>query len=231
MIIKEATALLHKVDETFESELYARLIQIRLRFHTSNYRFTKNKIALIHVPKTAGTTLYAMLEMDPLHRFINIAGHRPVSRFCPPGEYQYITVMRNPVDRVWSHYTMILRTPHGRFRHVAEKGIENYVKNCWMGRNMACRYYAGDARKDPDDLTLALARENLSNFIRIISFDRIEEGLTQFLSEYDIPVAAVPHKRKVSYTQPTPEERELIASYNRYDLALFNDFQAAQVEN
>ncbi|MBN2162265.1 MAG: hypothetical protein JXR25_04125 [Pontiellaceae bacterium] len=231
MIIKLGAAILHVFDNVFQTEFYARLIQLRLHFHTPCYRFNKNEVALVHVPKTAGTTLYTMLEMDPLHRFKNINRHRPVSQYCMPGEYQYITVMRNPVDRVWSHYHMILRTPHGRFRHAAEKGIENYLKECWMGRNMACRYYAGDVREEPNDQTLALARKNLSRFLRILSFDHIEEDLTQFLRESDIPVTEIPHKRKVSYTQPSQEEREIIASYNSYDLILFNDFETARKEN
>jgi len=228
MNISKGATLIHRLDEVFETELYARLIQLRLRFHTPYYFVKHGQIALIHLPKTAGTSLHTLLNDDKLHRFINLNAHRPVSKFCKPGKYEYITVMRNPIDRVWSHYCMILSTPHARFLHVANKGIENYLKHCWMGRNMACRYYAGNVASEPNEQTLALARENLSRFLCVLSFDHIEEDLTRFLREYDIPAATIPHKRKVSYAQPTPDERDLIASYNRYDMDLFNDFQATQ---
>jgi hypothetical protein len=50
------------------------------------------------------------LVLQDNSKFINIQRHSPVSKYCSPEDYSYITIIRNPIDRVWSQYQMILRS-------------------------------------------------------------------------------------------------------------------------
>lgn len=228
MIIKAGTTLIHAMDEKLGTDIFTKLTQLSLGFHTPNYWFRKRQIAFIHLPKTAGTSLHTLLGQDDLRRFVNLNKHRPVSRFCQPGKYQYITVMRDPVERVWSYYRMVLRNPPGSpYQRYAEGGLEQFLTHCWEVRNLACRYYSGHVKREPDAQTLELARANLSKFLCVLSFARFTNDLSRFLTDLQIPHSDIGHERRAAYDPPTDEERALIVSYNALDLELFNTYETA----
>lgn len=206
-----------------------RAVQYRLEkngFHRSDYLFTTEQIMFVHLPKTGGTSVTRLLANDPLERFAHLGVHKPVSLHCPPKDFRYITVMREPVERVWSQYQMLLRSPAGYpYKKYADRGLETLLKKCWAVRNMNCRYLTGEIGKEPDQQSLNSAMKNLDQFYRVIDFAHFEAGLTELLNEFEIPYDDVPNERQSSYPTPNEKEMALIQSYNQLDIALFNYWQ------
>ncbi len=217
-----ASEFLKIVDFVFWTDYQFKLDNYAREFHNPIYQFKKNEITLIHLPKTGGTSLKNLLNQDESSNFTNLSKHRPVSQLCDPMEYSYITVMRDPVQRVWSHYQMVLRErPDYPYRRFANNGIECFLKHCWGARNMACRYYSGEVTQEPNPETLQKALNNLMNFTCVISFDNFEKEASEFLAKYNIQMSSIPHKRKSSYPLYNQNEYNLIQEYNKLDMELF----------
>lgn len=191
-------------------------------YHNPNYRFSKDEITFLHIPKTGGSSMAKMLEKDPQNRFVHLNIHKPVSRECLPQDYRYITVIRNPVDRVWSYYQMVLRSPKGYpYLNYAEAGLDVFLRKCWAARNLACRYLSGEVEPEPNAATLDKALANLDQFYAVLSFENFGRDVSAFLDEHGISHDELPNERKAQYVKPTAEERELIARFNQFDVALF----------
>ena len=194
-------------------------------FDNPDYFFEKDEIAFIHIPKTGGTTISKVLNNHNQLSFVNLNIHKPVSLHCSPMEYKYFTVLRNPVDRVWSQFQMILREgkgyPHYNF---ANRGLVTYLKKCREARNFICRYFTGEIDKEPNDKTLEKAENNLKAFYWVIDFNQFNNEFAEFLINHEIPVDKVPNERKASYQKPTEEEINLIEEYNQLDLMLYSNY-------
>lgn len=224
---------LRVIDALFWTDYAIKVQNYFTGFHNSNYTFKENEIAFVHLPKSGGTSLNKILgNADKYSQFINLNMHRPISKLCNPRKYSYITIMRNPVERVWSYYQMALRkdkdNPYYQF---SVKGLEFFLKHCWEVRNMACRYYSGQVRREPNDQTLDIALGNLKYFSYIIDFNKFEEDVNVFLSQYDILATFIPHERKSSYTSPSQNNCDLICDYNRLDVKLFDRWKMKEQEN
>ncbi len=94
--------ILKIIDQIFWTDYRIKSHNKKIGFHDPAYKFGRNEIAFVHVPKSGGTSLHKLLSQDDQSRFVSLNMHRPISRFCKPQEYNYITVIRNPVERVWS---------------------------------------------------------------------------------------------------------------------------------
>lgn len=213
------------VDSLFLTNFIGRLLDRASGFHNPDYRFKVNQTAVVHLPKTAGTSLHNLLKKDKLQRFVNLDSHRPVSQCCSPENYSYLTVMRDPVSRVWSYYQMVMRS-HGRFPYKAsaKRGLKCFLKHCWEVRNMACRYYSGWVFKEPDKITLSRAVENISHFAYVLSFEHIQDELCDISKKYDIQ-GSIPHERISSYRAPNNAERNLIHHFNSLDIELYDKWK------
>lgn len=227
MILKSiAKGCLKAADNLFGTDYHIRFHNHAIGFHTPNYVFDKSKIAFIHLPKTGGTSLRSLLEKDHQSRFIGLEKHRPISKFCNPKEYSYITIVRDPIERVWSYYQMVLRSrsnyPYKKF---AEGGLEKFLRHCWEARDMACRYYSGEIGKEPCGKTLYAAMKNLNCFRYVINFNDFENEIPSLLSKLSIPDIAIPHERKSNYKSMNENERDLILKYNRFDEELYKNWR------
>lgn len=195
-------------------------------YHKTNYSFRKDQIAFIHLPKTAGTSLSKILQSDSLDRFVNSSVHRPISIHCPPAEFKYVTIMRNPVDRVWSQYQMILRMDDGySYKKFAKDGLQHFLEKSWLVKDMLCQYLTGKiyGKMGEDDLKLAI--ENLNQISWVLDFDRFPEECASLCGELDIPLGNVPFELKANYPPPSEQEKSLIESDNIMDIAIFNHWK------
>ena len=196
-------------------------------FENPNYHFQKDEIGFIHLPKTAGTSFSKLLANDPQNRFALLKIHRPVSPHCPPTEYRYITVMRDPIDRVWSLYKMVLRDPSGLlYQKQAQESLEVFLQVNRSARNLICRYLSGEIEAEPNAATVEKAWQHLQQFYRVISFENFAEEASFFLEEHGVPFEKIPNERKSKYEGPTAEERAIIVHYNQHDVQLFERWKA-----
>lgn len=227
---KGVTAALKIVDSIFGTHFeWTHRFKIN-QYHSSDYRFSNDQISFVHLPKTGGTSCYKQLAMDKKERFINLQIHRPIAEHCPPGEFKYLTIMRNPTDRVWSLYQMILRHPKGYpYRQYAVQGLHCFLDNCWEARNMACRYYTAKIKEEPTKQTLELAKENIKHFYAILSFDDFSNEVGRFLKVHDIPFENVLHERKSKNASPTALDISLIEKYNQADIQLYQAWQTSLI--
>lgn len=226
-IKKQGTKFLYKYyDAAVGTDKYIRFTHYSNGFNNPNYEIKKGQTAFIHIPKTGGTTLSGLLKADPLQRFVNLAIHRPVAKHHSPEDFKYTTVMRDPIERVWSQYQHVKRSekddPHERY---ANQGFKSYMEKCWLVQNLVCRYTSGNLNTALTNHDLTLAFDNLKRFHRVINFKNFTHEVKIFLQDYQIPFENIPNERMSSYSKPSKEEIELIRNYNQLDIGLFKKME------
>ncbi len=78
----------------------------------------KRKFVFVHIPKTAGSSMYAVLETPDAHM---IPAHRPVRVIDTAGLFAF-SFVRNPFERLLSFYHYVLQTPWlGKERYNMDK--------------------------------------------------------------------------------------------------------------
>jgi transcriptional regulator with XRE-family HTH domain len=213
-------------DSIADTEMYAEYSNYKVGYDNPNYQFDKTDICFLHLPKCAGTSFAKMLKNDPQSRFKELLIHRPISPFCPPSEYRYVTIMREPTSRVWSLYKMMLRQEEGYpYRKHAKRSLEVFCQKNKAARNMVCRYLSGEMKGEPNAQTLDKAYKNLQQFYQVIDFNNFEKEAIDFLEKHGIPFKKIPLERKANYDRPSLEEYLLLQKYNEWDIRLFEKWQ------
>ena len=218
--------LFKSIDFLFSTNLYWEYSFRTNGYHANDFKFDKDQIAFVHIPKTGGTSFYRMLEEQVIKGMVNTRIHRPVSISCPPKEYKYITIMRDPRRRVWSLYQMVLRSPIGSpYQKYAKKGLPCFLENCWEARDMTCRYLSGDVYKTPQEQTYDRAWANLNCFEEVFDFENFSEEVQTYFQKQGKVVKWTLNERKSKYLMPQEAEIKLITKYNKYDLLLFQKWK------
>lgn len=213
------------IDRLFDTDYFIRY-RLHLTGHNNpEYTFNRDQICFMHLPKTGGSTLAKVLTAAPGNTFVQLYIHRPISPHCPPTEFKYITILREPVARVWSYYQMVLREYDGYpYQKYARRGLKTFLERSWMARNMNCRYLSGQVYAEPDKVTLEHSMDNLDKFYRVLLFEQLAEDITVFVEEEQLPLQALPHERKSSYDLPTAAQQDLIRRYNQLDIDLYESW-------
>jgi hypothetical protein len=204
-------------------------------------------IAFVHIPKTAGGTLKSMFSAAYGREAITSAGnylrspdktavaatrfrpgtrvtigHTPYGlfrRFLPSGT-RYITFLREPVDRVMSHYYRHLQAKAGTLEEALELGLPDLS-------NLSTRFLCADATLDAlPDGALDEAKANLESFAFVGFQERFDESvvlLQEALGIGRIPYGVNAHvnANRPSVEEATDEQRALIAAHNQLDVELY----------
>jgi hypothetical protein len=179
----------------------------------------------MRIPKTGGTTLARVLESVAGEAVANIKNHLPISLRCPPQSYRYITVLRDPCERVWSHYQMVKRRGAGDPYHIyADRGLEHFLKCCWESQNMMTGYLIGRPHRRLPKSCIRQAKRNLDAFFFVGDFNDLESDLRRLLTAlgYAGNEIAIPHENRGEKEALPAAQRELIARYNALDLDLYD---------
>jgi hypothetical protein len=214
-------------------------------------------LIFLHLPKTAGSTLDGILERQygsngVLALFDSFFGEelttvprsvlestRVITGHLYFGVHDYVsrpssyfTILRDPVDRVISHYHYVLCDPSHYLHPLAkESSLEEYVISCNRAEpnNDQTRLLAGrdllpgDGTWKPEMLPVAI--ENLNRFFSFV-------GLTEDFDQSLILMKRIfgwrtPFyiRQNVSRQRPakesfSPETQEIIRSYNGLDVQL-----------
>lgn len=124
---------------------------------TSGSSKSADPVVFIHIPKTGGMTLYSMIRdiykpselhkinpaMESIEKYKHLSqdcrdklkviyGHMDyrIHELLPPNS-RYVTLMRNPVERVISHYHYVRRTANDPLRELAMRSsLDDWVERC-----------------------------------------------------------------------------------------------------
>ena len=182
----------------------------------------------VHIPKTGGMTFNSIIsKINELSKVkIYRGSHNPISILHETSEKKYITILRNPVDRVFSYYILSLNDKKQPYHYLAKKNIFHFLKYCPEAQNIYCKYFSSDVEKDINNDLYELAKKNLKNFDTIINFSNFDSDVKKFLEKFNIDNIKIPHintnpkKRKISN-----EELKAIKFYNDYDIKLFKQIE------
>lgn len=218
-------------------------------------------IIFLHIPKTAGLTMVSILEREyppdqiflfrkranpPRDRqaFLNesetfrsqlklIRGHLAFGIHADLKQPStYFTLLRDPVERVVSHYYYVLQNPtHHLYDKVRGMSLSDYVTSGVTRevRNGQTNMVAGMAASEDsgsDQDRLNQAKENLQQYFSVVgTTERFDETLILLREAFgwSLPVYS---RQNVTQNRPqvsslSAQELAVIRAYNSLDLALY----------
>jgi hypothetical protein len=209
-------------------------------------------VIFLHVPKAAGQTMNAVIGRqyerdeaywytDPIWSFDTIPSNLPrsirvIAGPMPfgihrdiPGPTTYITMLREPSERVLSLYDYISQhRAHPLHEDVAGLSLEEFVNSdvdSYEVRNGQTRQISG-LRQEPDLAALQLAKDNLHEFFSVIGLvEKFDESLMLLRKKlgWRLPFYVkknVTSQRTARSTVPK-RVRAAIAERNALDMELF----------
>ncbi len=219
----------------------------------------KDRFIFLHIPKTAGTTVHTLLEQNfPCSEMLSttraedafeqvrrvdarllanlrlVKGHLPygIDKFLP-GNWRYVTFLRDPVARVMSSYRYIL-TQRGSedFRAIGggQLDLSEVVSHRLLRDNVQTRYLLGGEYltrrplRELDDNCVAVAIERLRGFAFCGTVERFDEScgiLCALIGLKDTRYVKKNESRQSSHRSLHDGTRELIAQREAYDAALY----------
>jgi len=224
--------------------------------------WNKPALMFIHLPKTGGTTLWHVLnkqfhyttlqkqlivpsevdeffskQMNVKCKYDLIGGHFNFGLHTQlEREVNYITLLRDPIERIISEYYYTLSTKeHIYHKYLIENKInfEQFIEtgfgdgkdtnwNC-MARMLAGNYTEGDTEIDLD-----MAKQNLKeNLLTIGLTEEFDETLQILKWKLGWSIEPFYVKHNVTKSRPKISEidsttKEMIAEKNKYDIELYN---------
>ncbi|MBD1851582.1 sulfotransferase family 2 domain-containing protein [Leptolyngbya sp. FACHB-711] len=212
-----------------------------------------------HIPKTAGMTFRTIVEdqfddreicpatlnaqvakipKDQLKDYRLFRGHLGfinIPELLPGKEVVNVTILREPIARVISHYEYIRRMPGDpHYRAVKDMTLAEFAQKLTagkVGKNIQTYHVAKAMRFKLDDLTpeetLALAKESLDNFAFVGLVERFQDSL--FLLSYILGWKPILNsrkenaaKKKKSFDEIPAETLEIIRENSLLDLELYH---------
>ena len=204
-------------------------------------------VIFLHIPKAAGTTFTKLLsrQVPPDQRFDvgkqtqgealeelkQRSGVRLVTGHCGFGLHTalavpatYLTVLREPIDRLVSAYFYARENPKHRLHLEAATGGLTLLDLARRSPNVQTRYLAGDAARPETGDLLALAKENVEKHFALAGLaERFDETVVLTHALLGWPVRPF---RRENITARRPRADTLSSD----DLAVLRQTQALDLE-
>lgn len=195
----------------------------------------------IHIPKTAGTSFYHVLEqvysdgLSPsikrrhlggiqqynidLSQYRIVHGHvtwEEAAPFCDPKKTKIICWLRNPVDRVLSNYRFFINGLAHRERNPKVAELNRHRKH-----ESLLEYAAREENRNRmSKFTAGLAPEDFFFIGLVECFDQDLNNLAKLL---DWPTFEYPHLNKATSADAFPlDVREAVANLNVHDMDFYS---------
>ena len=224
-ILKEIERFYCKlIDYFFLTENFHKYQIKHSRIYSSTYELKEDQYSFVHPPKSAGTSISTFLYENNINIFYS--AHNLVSIYCEPSKFRYITVIRNPLDRVKSFYEMQLSNRKLSFHNQAKKGLSYFVNQLKINQNCFCKFLIGDLNCDINEEKYEKAKQNLKNFFFIINFENLNNDIdllkTKLNIKKDMKHIGKKDKEKKTYS---PDEEKDVISKNIYDIKLWDYYK------
>ncbi len=218
--------LLKKIDSLSLTNLDEKRRNYIFNYHRNDYKFNKNQITFIHVPKTGGASIREHLEKNLNNFFVfeKKSEHNPVSLLCSPNEYKYITFLREPTRRVYSYYNMLKNNDFVPGHHLAKKSLADLLINSFQTKNLYCQYFSGLPFENVNDEIYNVAISNLRNFYFVGKFEEFNNSFIRLSEKLNLENKKIVHINQNKYNPISEDQKKLIESYNKYDIKLYNEF-------
>ncbi len=201
-------------------------------------------VCFLHIPKTGGQTLWGILKAQPTNIIVKHGTY--FEKFNKP--CAYVTMLRDPVDRVISTYYYIRNTVRDPLcEQVNEMSLEEFIS--YMERediennpyepmedlrnikfrtvNLATRYLSGG-----DPTQLAEAKENLRNYFLFAGMTEMYSESLFFMEKlFGWKIAAGTKMRnnnpnRIPVHEVSPSMIERIKELNQLDIELYEGAKA-----
>ena len=226
LIYKKLAPFIGKLfDKLFFTDFGKRASNYYHLYDQNDYKFEKDEYCFIHVPRTGGWSFRNYFENFDLPFYANEkkGHHNPVSLLCPPGEYKYVTIVRDPIERVRSHFQMFQEAKESS----VNRGLINFLRYSSEVKNLYCQYFSGLIGESVDERVFNIALKNLKLFNEIIIFENYENDLKNFFNQFQIKNFSKKfHNNKSPEKILKDEEREAIKIYNYWDIKLYEEILA-----
>ena len=210
------------LDKMFFTEFAKRSSNYYHQYDQNDYVFDKKQYCFVHVPRTGGWSFRNYFEKFNLPFYVNEkkGHHNPVSLLCSPKEFKYVTIIRDPIERVRSHYQMFQKAKHNS----ASRGLVNFLRYSHEVKNLYCQYFSGLIGENIDERIFNIALENLKNFKGIILFEDYDNEIKKFFNSFNISeINEKFYINKSSEKILKKEEKDSIKIYNYWDLKLYEE--------
>jgi hypothetical protein len=230
--------------------------------------FWPRPLVFLHIPKAAGSTLQELIVRQYANaRYYRFTGDTRQWRDFPtlpederalydvvfghvhygihdhlPDPATYITMLRDPVDRVVSYFYYVLASPsHYLHRKVAGRGytleefaltrISHELDNDQV-RWLTDKHHFDVRIGEVDRALLEEAKWNLENGIAVVGLmERFSESLTCYQRAFGWDDTSIPSPRNVNRDRPSlaeidPTALAAIREVNRFDVELYEFAQA-----
>ena len=163
-IKKEFERFVAKIsDRLFKTTKFDTFQRKYSKIYDNRYVFLENQFSFVHVPRTGGTTVHNFLLENSKDFFGGV--HSAVSLSCNPNKYKYITIIRDPIDRVYSFYLIQKKFDKLPFHLHAKEGLEYFIKNVWSVRNGMCKFINGNLDIDLDEKLFEISNKKSQKFL------------------------------------------------------------------
>ena len=221
---KEKIRLIAKIsDKLFKTTKFSNYQKLYGKYYQNDYILNKNQFSFVHIPKTAGSYYHKWLK-DHLTD-IYYYPHNAVSLKCNPERYKYITIIRNPIQRIKSFYLMQKSNKKLAYHIHANIGLEFFLQKTWMCRNGMCKFLNGNINEELNQNLYEVSLKNLKNFFFVVDFNNILNDSNKLLEKLKIKKKYEIDSIKINRREVFEDEKDIIERYNYYDLKLFKLFK------
>ncbi len=213
------------LDKLFFTSFSRKGINFYHYYERNDYKIdSKEKICFVHLPRTGGIATWKLLKENNIliYNFPKGSFHNPVSLKCSPRDFKYLTIMREPIDRIYSQFNNFGEIGGSITNH----GLLYTLRTQQSFKNLACQYYSGLIDETVDQRIFEIAKENLGKFYQIIDFNNLETDLINFFKKHQISKKInIENPNKSVSKKITFEEKESIRLYNYWDLKLYEYYK------
>ena len=223
LVYKKIAPFIGKIfDKLFFTDFGKRASNFYHLYDQNDYMFYKTMYCFIHVPRTGGWSFRNYFTNFKLPFYVNKkeGHHNPVSLLCPPSDYKYVTIIRDPIERVRSHFQMFQEAKENS----VSRGLINFLRYSSEVKNLYCQYYSGLIGEIVDERVYNTALKNIKSFNKIIIFENYEEDAKIFFKGLGVEDFSKKfHDNRSPKKILGDNERDAIKIYNYWDIKLYNE--------